>query len=67
MFLNSDEDEYAAFGLSGDPSSTAMIGADVVVVGYDSQQGPTAMDYTITSYAQVSVQGPQPGGVGTQN
>ena len=44
--------DYMAFGLSGSSTELRMIGADVIVVHYDSK--PLAADYYIDNYAQVS-------------
>ncbi|KAK9718424.1 Electron transfer DM13 [Popillia japonica] len=48
-----NEDEYAAFGLSGDPHFTKMIGGDVTVVFYDSLTDSfNAVDYYLSTTAQ---------------
>lgn len=45
--------DYMAFGLSGSESTYSMIGADVVVADWMDGQQPRAIDYHLTSYAQV--------------
>jgi len=42
-----------AFGLSGSETATAMINADVVVADFRDNDMPRAIDYHLTSYAQV--------------
>ncbi|XP_050532309.1 protein Skeletor, isoforms B/C-like [Daktulosphaira vitifoliae] len=47
------EDQFIAFGLSGDPNSNSMIGSDVVIVYYDkSKNSFHAEDYYITSMVE---------------
>lgn len=43
-----------AFGLSGDESTYAMIGADVVVADWLEGQEARATDYKLTAYSQVN-------------
>ncbi|KAJ8686210.1 hypothetical protein QAD02_022004 [Eretmocerus hayati] len=47
------EDQYIAFGLSGSEGRANMLGADVVVVGYDRKSNSfIAEDYYMSDYAQ---------------
>ncbi|KAF9811082.1 hypothetical protein SFRURICE_012481 [Spodoptera frugiperda] len=47
-----DEDEYAAFGISGSDSGSRMLGADIAVLQYDAaQQRGLAADYNVTAAA----------------
>lgn len=47
------EDQYIAFGLSGQQGRARMIGGDVVVVGYDNYTGKFfAEDYHMSAVAQ---------------
>ncbi|KAL6266623.1 hypothetical protein P5V15_003468 [Pogonomyrmex californicus] len=47
------EDEYVAFGLSGQDGAAQMIGGDVVVIGYNKKTGKfIAEDYYMTALAQ---------------
>lgn len=49
-------DEYMAFGISGNASRSAMLGADVAVVHYSAaQQRGLAADYNVTAIAPVSI------------
>ena len=41
-------DQYMAFGISGSNTSTNMVGADVVVT-WINDDGPSAVDYYLTS------------------
>lgn len=47
-----DEDSYMAFGLSGSPERSQMLGADVAITYIDGHRG-YAVDYNITSLAPV--------------
>jgi hypothetical protein len=48
------EDQYMAFGLSGEQGRSYMIGGDVVVAFYDSERGTFRVeDYYMTATAQV--------------
>ncbi|XP_067928652.1 protein Skeletor, isoforms B/C-like [Watersipora subatra] len=51
------ETDYMAFGLSGNEESFAMIGSDVTVVDYKTNESPRAIDYHITAYSQCSTNG----------
>ncbi|CAH0696968.1 unnamed protein product [Spodoptera exigua] len=47
-----DEDEYAAFGVSGSADASRMLGADVAVLQYDAaQQRGLAADYNVSAAA----------------
>ena len=49
------EDQYMAFGLSGEQGRSYMIGGDVVVAFYDSERGSFRVeDYYMSATAQVS-------------
>jgi hypothetical protein len=49
------EDQYMAFGLSGEQGRSSMIGGDVVVAFYDSERGTFRVeDYYMSATAQVS-------------
>ena len=45
-------DQYMAFGISGNNTSTNMVGADVVVT-WINNDGPRAVDYYLTGRQQV--------------
>lgn len=47
-----EEDEYIAFGLSGSPDSSQMLGSDVAVAYIDGYRG-FATDYNITALTPV--------------
>lgn len=48
------EDQYMAFGLSGEQGRSYMIGGDVVVAFYDSERGIFRVeDYYMSATAQV--------------
>ena len=47
-------DQYMAFGISGSNTSTNMVGADVVVT-WINDDGPSAVDYYLTSRQQVKL------------
>ena len=48
------EDQYMAFGLSGEQGRSYMIGGDVVVAFYDSERGTFRVeDYYMSATAQV--------------
>ncbi|CAG2101971.1 unnamed protein product [Medioppia subpectinata] len=50
-------DQYISFGLSGSTQRAQMVGADVVVVFYDSvSQKAKVVDYTLTAKAQCAPQ-----------
>lgn len=50
------EDQYMAFGLSGEQGRSYMIGGDVVVAFYDSERGTFRVeDYYMSATAQVSI------------
>ncbi|XP_071827067.1 protein Skeletor, isoforms B/C-like [Apostichopus japonicus] len=45
--------EYLAFGISGSPTETSMVGSDVSVVWFDpSDSEPRAEDYHLNAYSQ---------------
>ena len=47
------EDQYVAFGLSGEDGKARMQGADVVVIGYNRDRNTfIAEDYYISEYAK---------------
>ncbi|XP_076750805.1 protein Skeletor, isoforms B/C isoform X2 [Xylocopa sonorina] len=47
------EDQYVAFGLSGNEGKSEMIGGDVVVIAYNNRTGKfIAEDYYMSDYAQ---------------
>ncbi|XP_075210705.1 protein Skeletor, isoforms B/C [Lycorma delicatula] len=47
------EDQYMAFGLSGEPGRASMVGGDIVVAFYDSDQGTfRAVDYYMSATSQ---------------
>ena len=46
-------DQYMAFGISGNNTSTDMVGADVVVT-WINDDGPRAVDYYLTDRQQVA-------------
>lgn len=47
------EDQYVAFGLSGDEGRAEMIGGDVAVIGYNKRTGKfIAEDYYMSATAQ---------------
>ncbi|XP_071440906.1 protein Skeletor, isoforms B/C-like isoform X1 [Hetaerina americana] len=47
------EDEYMAFGISGEKGKSSMVGGDVVVAFYDQEKASfRAVDYYMTSKAQ---------------
>lgn len=48
------EDQYMAFGLSGEDGRSAMVGGDIVVAYYDPQERTFhAEDYYMSATAQV--------------
>lgn len=47
-----DEDEYLAFGISGSPDTSQMLGSDVAIAYIDGYRG-FATDYNITALAPV--------------
>lgn len=48
--------EYLAFGISGSPTETSMVGSDVSVVWFDpSDSEPRAEDYHLNAYSQVKI------------
>jgi hypothetical protein len=48
------EDQYMAFGLSGEQGRSSMVGGDVAVAFYDSSQGLFRVeDYYMSATAQV--------------
>ena len=48
------EDQYMAFGLSGEQGRSYMIGGDVVVAFHDSERGAFRVeDYYMSATAQV--------------
>jgi len=48
------EDQYMAFGLSGEQGRSYMVGGDVVVAFYDSERGTFRVeDYYMSATAQV--------------
>ena len=56
MYLFSDRDsDYMAFGLSGSDTIYQMLDADVVVTDYKSDRPGRAVDYFLTSFAQVCI------------
>ena len=55
-----DENEYMAFGISGVEGRTRMIGGDVTVAYFNSDDGKFhADDYHLSSKSQVKHFGPQ--------
>lgn len=48
-----DVGDYAAFGLSGSPTGTLMVGGDVVVTYKDDMNNYYAIDYYLEGQAQV--------------
>eukprot|EP00057_Strongylocentrotus_purpuratus_P007738 XP_011662212.1 PREDICTED: protein Skeletor, isoforms B/C [Strongylocentrotus purpuratus] len=51
-----DVGDYAAFGLSGSPTGTLMVGGDVVVTFMDTMDAPQAVDYYLQGQAQCTPQ-----------
>ena len=47
--------EYMGFGLSGATDRTSMLGADATIAYVDDDTGPTAVDYHLSGYVQVTV------------
>lgn len=54
VFVADRAHDYMSFGLSGSDTGFSMLGADVVVADYISEEkGPRAIDYYLSQYAQV--------------
>ncbi len=49
----SEDDVYLAFGLSADPTTTVMQGADVTVAWVNRMAQANAVDYHLSGYIQV--------------
>ena len=52
MFLRAEENEYAAFGLSGSDEEARMEGADAAIIYMDGFQG-NSKDYNLTAKSTV--------------